>query len=53
MKIIDIRVNCEQNSLLYLVELVGKGACHTKEKGKNRKICFYRRIKNNNILEFI
>ncbi|MDP2709460.1 MAG: ATP phosphoribosyltransferase [bacterium] len=45
LKLIEIRVNCEQNSLLYLVEpLNGAGACHTKEKGGYRKSCYYRKM---------
>jgi len=41
----EIRVNCEQNSLLYLVRLRGKGACHTKDaRGVPRLGCFYRKI---------
>ncbi|GEM_PF-200650 len=45
LKLVEIRVNCEQNSLLYLVEPIkGEGACHTKENGVYRKDCFYRRI---------
>jgi len=41
----EIRVNCEQNSLLYLVRLRGKGACHTKDaRGISRLGCFYRKI---------
>ena len=31
LQIVEIRVNCEQNSLLYLVRPLGKGACHTKD----------------------
>ena len=47
LKIIEIRVNCEQNSLLYIVKPVGKGACHTKtEDGATRKSCYYRRIED-------
>ena len=47
LQIVDIRVNCEQNSLLYLVKPLGKGACHTKDaKGATRNGCFYRRLKN-------
>lgn len=47
LKIVEIRVNCEQNSLLYLVRPVGKGACHTKDAaGATRKGCYYRCIKN-------
>src|SRR5580658_9197947 len=30
LQIVDVRVNCEQNSLLYLVRMVG-GVCHTKD----------------------
>ena len=47
LKIVEIRVNCEQNSLLYLVRPVGKGACHTKDAAEEtRKGCYYRCIKN-------
>jgi len=28
----EVRVNCEQNSLLYLVRPLGAGACHTKNR---------------------
>ena len=46
LKIIEIRVNCEQNSLLFLVRRLGKGACHTKDKqGNARMSCFYRKMK--------
>ena len=45
LELVEVRVNCEQNSLLYLVRLKGSGACHTKgSDGKSRKSCFYRRI---------
>ena len=45
LKIEEIRVNCEQNSLLYRVRLVGGGACHTKGADKrSRRNCYYRRI---------
>jgi len=47
LKIKDILINCEQNSLLYLVEPARTNTCHT-----GRKSCFYRRIKNGK-LEFI
>ena len=40
----EVYVNCEQNSLLYLVNPKGGGVCHThNSKGKARN-CFYRRI---------
>ncbi|MBF0485600.1 MAG: phosphoribosyl-AMP cyclohydrolase [Candidatus Omnitrophica bacterium] len=51
--IVDVFVNCEQNSLLYLVTMKAKGSCHTKDtKGQTRFGCYYRRIKNGK-LEFI
>ena len=40
LKIIEIRVNCEQNSLLYIVRPVNKGACHTKNE-HNRLIFLF------------
>ena len=47
LEIVEVRVNCEQNSLLYLVRPKGQGACHTKKKdGKSRLSCYYRRIRD-------
>ena len=40
----EIRVNCEQNSLLYRVRLRGEGACHTKVDGRARFGCYYRKV---------
>ncbi|MEM8549244.1 MAG: phosphoribosyl-AMP cyclohydrolase [Verrucomicrobiota bacterium] len=54
LKIVEIRVNCEQNSLLYLVRPQGKGACHTKDSsGTARSGCYYRRLQSEGSLEFI
>lgn len=54
LKIVEIRINCEQNSLLYLVEPEGTGACHAKkENGNHYKSCYYRRINNDDSLEII
>ena len=56
LEIIDILVNCEQNSLVYLVKPKKEGACHTKTKdGRSRKSCYYRRIilDNPTQLEFL
>jgi phosphoribosyl-AMP cyclohydrolase len=48
-----VRVNCEQNSLLYLVRPRGVGACHTKDaSGKARRTCYYRRLVDGQ-LEFV
>lgn len=46
LKLDDILINCEQNSVVYKVTMVGKGSCHTKDKdGKPRIGCYYRRVK--------
>lgn len=52
LEIVDVRVNCEQNSLLYRVRLKGSGACHTKSKdGSSRLSCYYRKISSDGLLE--
>ena len=52
LKIEEIRINCEQNSLLYLVTPQGKGACHAKkESGMPYSSCYYRKINEDNSLE--
>ena len=54
LKIVEIRINCEQNSLLYMVTPLGKGACHAKKKdGLPHTSCYYRKISGFNRLEFI
>lgn len=54
LELLEVRVNCEQNSLLYLVKPAGKGACHTKStEGVARSGCYYRRIKPDGKLEFV
>ena len=53
LEIIEIRVNCEQNSILYKVKPRGKGACHTKgANGIPRKGCYYRKLNSEGALEF-
>ena len=43
----EVRVNCEQNSILYLVRTKGDGACHTRDaEGKSRPSCYYRAIED-------
>ena len=49
LELVDVRVNCEQNSLLYMVRLKGEGSCHTKENGRARYGCYYRSIDNGNL----
>ncbi len=54
LKIDEIRINCEQNSLLYLVTPQGRGACHAKrENGLPHTSCYYRRITPDGSLEFV
>ena len=53
LEIVEICVNCEQNSILYKVIPKGKGACHTKdESGKARTGCYYRSINEDGALSF-
>jgi len=50
----EVRVNCEQNSILYLVHPAGKGSCHTNDKkGEARSGCYYRRIHADGTLNFV
>jgi phosphoribosyl-AMP cyclohydrolase len=45
LELAEIRVNCEQNSLLYLVRRTTGGACHTlADSGSARPSCYYRTI---------
>jgi len=45
LELVETRVNCEQNSILYLVRPRGVGACHTRDDlGKSRPTCYYRAI---------
>ena len=45
LDLVDVRVNCEQNSLLVLCRPVQRGCCHTKDAaGKTRVTCYYRQV---------
>jgi phosphoribosyl-AMP cyclohydrolase len=46
LKVIDVLVDCDQDTVVYMVEPQGKGACHTKDpkSGQARHSCFYRRV---------
>ncbi len=45
----EIRIDCDQDAVILLVDQAGSGACHT-----GRKSCFYRKIESQNgpVLKF-
>jgi phosphoribosyl-AMP cyclohydrolase len=43
-ELIEVRVNCEQNSLLYRVRPKRAGICHTKNSTGEPRNCYYRRL---------
>jgi phosphoribosyl-AMP cyclohydrolase len=54
LDLVEVRVNCEQNSLLYRVRRRGQGACHTRgADGRARASCFYRRVSDADVLEAV
>ncbi len=54
LSLVDVRVNCEQNSLLYLVRRDGGGACHTRDDtGATRPGCYYRTVADHQTMSFI
>jgi len=43
LKIVNLFVDCDQDAIIYQVEMKGSGACHTKNGNQEtRKSCFYR-----------
>lgn len=42
--LVEIRVNCEQNSLVFLVRPRRGGICHTRDQRGQPRDCFYRRL---------
>jgi phosphoribosyl-AMP cyclohydrolase len=52
LQLVEIRVNCEQNSLLYLVRRTTGGACHTLlPSGAARPSCYYRTLSDGATLQ--
>ena len=43
-KLVEVRVNCEQNSLLYIVRPKGDNICHTSNKDGKARNCYYRKL---------
>ena len=45
LNLVDVRVNCEQNSLLYRVLPARSGVCHTRDANdETRATCYYRQV---------
>jgi phosphoribosyl-AMP cyclohydrolase len=42
--LVEVRVNCEQNSLLYRVRPRRGGICHNKNRAGEPRNCYYRRL---------
>jgi len=54
LDLVDVRVNCEQNSLLYRVRPRTGGVCHTRDaEGRARSSCYYRRLASESELELV
>ncbi len=43
-ELLEVFVNCEQNSLLYKVRPMRGGICHTKNRTGAPRNCYYRRV---------
>jgi len=54
LRVEEIRVNCEQSSLVYLVTPEGKGACHARRPdGAPYASCYYRRLEPDGTLALV
>lgn len=53
LDVVEVAVNCEQNSLLYRVRKAGTGVCHTTDhSGATRQTCYYRTVSGPETLRF-
>lgn len=43
-ELLEVRVNCEQNSLVYVVRPRRADICHTKNRAGKPRNCYYRRL---------
>jgi phosphoribosyl-AMP cyclohydrolase len=43
-ELLEVRVNCEQNSLLYIVRPRRGNICHTKNEAGEPRNCYYRKL---------
>lgn len=54
LELVDVRINCDQNSVLYRVVPVGNGVCHTSgADGSARDTCYYRQVLSLDDLAFV
>ena len=54
LTLVDMRVNCEQNSVLYRVVPTTGGVCHTANSdGNSRPTCYYRQVESLDQMTFI
>lgn len=54
LEIKEIRVDCDQDAIVYQVHRKGSGSCHTKNsKGETRTSCFYRKINQESKLDYL
>ena len=45
LRLHEVWVDCDQDAIVFRVEMMGEGVCHTKSpSGQSRISCFYRRI---------
>ena len=52
LKIKQMKTNCDQKTLLYVVEREDGGCCHTKDENDNyKRSCCYRTIKDGNLCQ--
>lgn len=54
LQVVDVRVNCEQNSVLYRVLPTKGGVCHTRDASdETRPTCYYRIVEAAGELSFV
>jgi phosphoribosyl-AMP cyclohydrolase len=55
LDLVEVRINCEQNAILYRVIPRKGGVCHTQDQAGNaRQTCYYRKLKDSvTELEFV
>lgn len=52
LEVVEVRVDCDDDTILYLVHPQGGGACHTKNAaGRTRTSCFFRRVEGATVVD--